>query len=98
MQLYEKETPTQELFCEYCEFFKNAYFEKHLRTIASENTLTLMLSYEVCKIFKNTYFEEHVRKTASICLTSKYYNNEWWQVWTRQDLSRVHFIQSNAAI
>ena len=47
---------------------------------------------------KNTYFEEHVRKTASICFTSKYYNNKWWRVWTRRDLDRVHFIQSNAAI
>ena len=46
---------------------------------------------------KNTYFEEHVRKTASICFTSKYYNNKWWRVWTRRDLDRLHFIQSNAA-
>ena len=33
-----------------------------------------MFSYEVCEIFKNTYFEEHLQKTASICITSKYYN------------------------
>ena len=46
---------------------------------------------------KNTYFEEHVRKTASNCFTSEYYNNKWWRVWTRRELDRVHFIQSNAA-
>ena len=73
-----KKTPTQVFFCKYCEIFKNTYFEKHLRTTASEDTPTLMLSYEICEIFKNTYFEEHLRKTASICFTSKYYNNEWW--------------------
>ena len=57
-------------FCEYCEIFKNTHFEKHLRTTASEDTPTLMLSYEICEIFKNTNLEEHVRKTASI-----------WQKW-----------------
>ena len=86
-------------FCEYYGIFKNTYFGKHLRTTASEDTPTLMLSYEICEIFKNTNFEEHVRKTDSICFISKYYNNEWWRVWTRRDLDRgVHFIQSNAAI
>ena len=35
LQLYEKETPTQVLCCEYCEIFKNTYFEEHLRTAAS---------------------------------------------------------------
>ena len=47
LQLYQKETPTQVFFCEYCEIFKNTYFEKHLRTTASENTPTVMLSYEI---------------------------------------------------
>ena len=61
-------------FCEYCEIFKSTYFEKQLRTTASENTPTVMLSYEICEIFKNTYFEEHLQKTASICFTSKYYS------------------------
>ena len=27
-----KETPTQVFSCEYCEIFKNTYFEEHLRT------------------------------------------------------------------
>ena len=30
-----KEIPTQVLSCEYCEIFKNTYFEEHLRTAAS---------------------------------------------------------------
>ena len=61
-------------FCEYCEIFKNAYFEKHLRTTAFENIPTLMLSYEISEIFKNAYFEEHLQKTTSIYFTSKYYS------------------------
>ena len=31
MQIYEKETLTQVFFREYCEFFKNTYYEEHLR-------------------------------------------------------------------
>ena len=92
-RFFQKETPTLVFFCEYCEIFKNTYFEKHLRTTASEDTPTLMLSYEIWEIFRNTYFEEHLRKTASNCFTSKYYNNEWWWVWTRRDLDRAHFNQ-----
>ena len=38
LQLYQKETPTQVFFGEYCEIFKNLYFEKHLRTTASVNS------------------------------------------------------------
>ena len=34
----KKKTPTQVFFYEYCEIFKNAYFEKHLRTTASVNS------------------------------------------------------------
>ena len=49
--------------------FKNTFFEQHLRTTASEDTPTLMLSYEICEIFKNTYFEEHLQKTASNTIT-----------------------------
>ena len=32
----KNETPAQMLFCEYCETFKNNYFEEHLPTAASE--------------------------------------------------------------
>ena len=34
LQLYQKETPTQVFSCEYCELFKNNYFEKHLQMAA----------------------------------------------------------------
>ena len=32
---FMRETPRQVLSCEYCEIFKNTYFEKRLRTAAS---------------------------------------------------------------
>ena len=34
-----KKTSTQVFSCEYCEIFKGTYFEKHLRTAASETLL-----------------------------------------------------------
>ena len=34
--LYKKVVPTQVFSCEYCETFKNTYFEEHLRTTAFE--------------------------------------------------------------
>ena len=61
-------------FCEYDEIFKNTYLEKHLRTMASENTPIVILSYEISEIFKSVYFEQHLQKTASTCFTSKYYS------------------------
>ena len=33
--LQHQETPTQMFSCEYCEIFKNTYFEELLRTTAS---------------------------------------------------------------
>ena len=35
LQLSQKEAPTQLFFCEYCEIFKNAFFEEHLQKTAS---------------------------------------------------------------
>ena len=35
LQLYYKKIATQVLSCEYCDIFKNTYFEEHLRTAAS---------------------------------------------------------------
>ena len=32
LQLYLKETPAQVFSCEYCQIFKNTYFEEPLRT------------------------------------------------------------------
>ena len=34
--LFNKVVPTQVLFCEHCEIFKNTYFEDHLPRPASE--------------------------------------------------------------
>ena len=36
LQLYKKETPMQMFSSEYCEIFKNTYFEEHLLTAASD--------------------------------------------------------------
>ena len=36
----KKETPTQVFSCEYCEIFKNTYFEERLRTAGSVIVLT----------------------------------------------------------
>ena len=38
LHFIKKETPTQVFFCEYCEIFKNTYFEKHLQTTAAVNS------------------------------------------------------------
>ena len=38
---YEKETPTQFFSSEYCEIFKNTYFEEHLPTAVSVFNLLL---------------------------------------------------------
>ena len=35
LQFYQKETSTLMFSCEYCNIFKNTYFEEHLRTTAS---------------------------------------------------------------
>ena len=50
LQLYQKETPTQVLSCEYWKNFKNIYFGKHLRTAASEirNNFSLYLQLARC--------------------------------------------------
>ena len=43
LQLYSKVIPTQVLSCEYCEIFKNTYFEEHLQTAASVPLITKLL-------------------------------------------------------
>ena len=40
-QIYQKETPIQVLSCGICKFFKNTYFEEHLREIASKQRRVL---------------------------------------------------------
>ena len=49
LQLYYKETPTQVFPCEFCEVFKNAYFEEHLRRTASESYLKNSVSIQIRK-------------------------------------------------
>ena len=41
--IYYKETPTQVFSCEYCEMFKNTYFEEHLGTAASKLSFQVLL-------------------------------------------------------
>ena len=45
-QLYKKGTPTQVFYCEYCEIFKNTYYEKHLPTATSVDCKTLYRATE----------------------------------------------------
>ena len=42
-----KETPTQVLFCEYCEVFKDTFFTEHLRETTSENIPGWLLTYSL---------------------------------------------------
>ena len=35
LQLYQKDTPTQMISCDYCESFKNTFFTEHLRAAVS---------------------------------------------------------------
>ena len=46
-----KETAAQMFSCEICAFFKNNYFEKHLRTTASKHS----------KQIKNKIYETHTK-------------------------------------
>ena len=52
LQLYWKETPTQLFSCEYFEIFKNTYFKKHLWTIASVNSRTVIFQEGLVLPFK----------------------------------------------
>ena len=38
--------------CEYCEFFKNTYFEEHLRTIAPASSILL---YDCHSVIEDPY-------------------------------------------
>ena len=49
--LHLKETLTQVCSCEYCEFFKNTYFEEHLRAAASE--ISALACVLFCFFFKS---------------------------------------------
>ena len=45
LQLYQKETPTQAIFWEIFEIFKNTNFEEHLRRAASVHSKSFVDKY-----------------------------------------------------
>ena len=47
--LFLKKGPTQLFSCEYCEIFKNNFFEEHLRTAASAVLQTTQLTFSCLK-------------------------------------------------
>ena len=49
LQLYWNENLMQMFSSEYCEIFKNIYFEEHLQTTASEKTKNQKIKACVCK-------------------------------------------------
>ena len=69
-----KEAPTQVLSYAYCNFFNNIYFEKHLRTVASDHSFTIaiysvsVVSLQLAMIFYGeecslTYFLKDMSKS-----------------------------------
>ena len=61
LHFIKKETPTQVFFCEYCEIFKNTYFEKHLRTTAFVNSRAAVFQESLALPFKRNVL------TSGIC-------------------------------
>ena len=57
MNIYQKEAPTQVLFCEYCEIIKNTYFEKHQRATASSISITLSQLWRSLHLIFLTHFK-----------------------------------------
>ena len=62
MQFYQKDTLTQVLSSEYCEVFKNTYFEKYLQTAASDR----VGSYNVKTIRYNRNRIRHTLYNATL--------------------------------
>ena len=60
---------------------KNVFLK--ISQISQENTYVGVSFQQHCRQ------KFHLRKTASTCFTSKYYNKQYWRVWTRRDLERV---------
>ena len=56
-----EETPIQVFFCEYCEIFKNTYFEKHLRTTASVNSRADVFQESLPLAFKRNVLTSGIR-------------------------------------
>ena len=77
LQLYLKETQAQLFSCEYCEVFKNTYFEEHLRTAASEITNSHITKPNIknnCSI-KNQIF--HLLPTNLPCVIKTILIKDW---------------------
>ena len=82
MQLYEKETPTQVIFCEICEIFKSTSLYRTSLVAASEDfrfpasnfiekeTPEKIFFSEFCKIFKNIFsFDRTPPDDCFLCLS-----------------------------
>ena len=70
---YKQETPTQVFSCEYCEIFKNNYFEEHLLTAASEIIFLLFIRFFPAinfssKFVCNLHFTNSDLRKLNICL------------------------------
>ena len=73
MQLYYRKTPTQVHSCEYCEIFKDTYFEEHLLTAASvtRNATSRLLKKNFLKE-KPSCISQEKSANPSMFLSSKY--------------------------
>ena len=70
LQLYYKQTPTKVFSCEICGFFKNTYFEEHLRTTSSKH--------------RSSFLEVFCRSRCSVLINVMKYSfspavvQSWW--------------------
>ena len=70
LQFYQKETPAQAFFCEYCGIFKNTYFEKYLRKISQLlNYWSLLIAVKFSAVTKIILFILGNYNRAGICIS-----------------------------
>ena len=50
------------LSCEYCEFFKNTYFQEHLQTTASNNTVFSWKSISDKCFYSALFWKKHLKE------------------------------------
>ena len=60
-----KETPTQVFSCEYCEIFKNIYFEEHLRMANSEKQNNLPNNKALKSVLRKSVSLKNLKETIS---------------------------------
>ena len=60
-----KETPTQVFSCEYCEIFKNIYFEEHLRMANSEKQNNLPNNKALKSVLRKSVSRKNLKETIS---------------------------------